>query len=104
VFSGKEESYLCVQALKHKGTKAMRKRTYGYTILDLSTRRDEWSASGPSRFTPSETARSTNWTGGWVVPEPVWTLWSRDQYLTSTGNRTESPLEMDVDFQFATKG
>jgi hypothetical protein len=30
----------------------------------------------------------TYWTGGWVAPQPVWTLWSREKSLTPSGNRT----------------
>jgi hypothetical protein len=29
---------------------------------------DEWSASGPGRFTPDERAPGTYWIGGWVGP------------------------------------
>jgi hypothetical protein len=31
----------------------------------------EWSASRPCRFTPTERAPGTHWTGGWVVPRAV---------------------------------
>jgi hypothetical protein len=31
----------------------------------------EWSASGPSRFTPGERVHSTHWIGGWVGPRAV---------------------------------
>jgi hypothetical protein len=37
------------------------------------------SASRPDRLTPGERAPGTHWIGGWVGPEPVWTLWRRDK-------------------------
>jgi hypothetical protein len=30
----------------------------------------------------------THWIGGWVGPEPVWKLWSREKSLAPTGNWT----------------
>jgi hypothetical protein len=40
-------------------------------ILNLGTRRGEWSASRPVRFTPRERAPSTHWIGDWVGPRAV---------------------------------
>jgi hypothetical protein len=37
-------------------------------FFDLGTRRGEWSASRPGRFTPRERAPVTHWIGGWVGP------------------------------------
>jgi hypothetical protein len=31
----------------------------------------EWSASGPSRFTPRERAPGTHWIGGWLGPRAI---------------------------------
>jgi hypothetical protein len=30
----------------------------------------------------------THWLGGWREAEPVWTLWSREKSLATTGNQT----------------
>jgi hypothetical protein len=46
-------------------------------VLDGSV----WSASRPGRFTPREGAPDTHCIGGWEVPELVWTLWRREQFL-----------------------
>jgi hypothetical protein len=51
---------------------------YCSTILGFSTSWGEWSASLPGRFIPEKRATSTHWIGGWVSPQPVWTLWSRE--------------------------
>jgi hypothetical protein len=48
----------------------------------------DWSASRPSRFTPGEIAPGTHWLRGWVAPEPVWTLWSREKSVFPAENRT----------------
>jgi hypothetical protein len=32
---------------------------------------DEWSASRPGRFTPTERATGTHWMGGWVGPRAL---------------------------------
>jgi hypothetical protein len=42
----------------------------------------EWSASRLGRFTPGERATGTNWIGGWVDSEPVWTTWRRENTLS----------------------
>jgi hypothetical protein len=39
----------------------------------------EWSASRPGRFTPREIVTSAHWIWGWWAPEPVWTLWRREE-------------------------
>jgi hypothetical protein len=36
-------------------------------------------------FLPGERAPSTQWTGGWWAPEPVWMLWSRGESAVSAG-------------------
>jgi hypothetical protein len=33
-----------------------------------------WSVLCPGRYTQGEGASGNHWTGGWVGPEPVWTL------------------------------
>jgi hypothetical protein len=50
----------------------------------------EWSASRLNRFTLVETASGIHWVGSWFDPEPVWTLWSRENSLApppAAGNR-----------------
>jgi hypothetical protein len=38
----------------------------------------ELSVSRPCRFTPRERSPGTHWIVGWMGPEPVWTLWRRE--------------------------
>jgi hypothetical protein len=46
------------------------------------------SASRPSRLTPTEGSLvPIEFNAGWA-PEPIRTLWSREKYLTLTGNRS----------------
>jgi hypothetical protein len=57
---------------------------FGSTILNLGTRRDEWSASSPSPITVGELAPNTHRQEvGWA-PAPVWTLWRREKYPSRT--------------------
>jgi hypothetical protein len=37
-------------------------------FLTSTLTEDEWSASGPGRFTPGERAPGAHWIGGWVGP------------------------------------
>jgi hypothetical protein len=62
----------------------------GIAPLFLNSELDgsEWSVSRPCRFTPGKRVPGTHWTGGWVAPEPVWTLCSRDKSVTTAGNRS----------------
>jgi hypothetical protein len=52
--------------------------TGGITPQFLTSALDggEWLALRPGRFNPGERVPGTHGTGGWWVPEPVWTLWS----------------------------
>jgi hypothetical protein len=43
----------------------------------------EWLASDSSSFTTD-----THWMGGWVDPDLVSTLWSREKFLVPAWNRT----------------
>jgi hypothetical protein len=51
----------------------------------------EWSASCPGRFTPSETAPSTHWIGGWVGHRAVLDAVVKREISTPTGNGTLEP-------------
>jgi hypothetical protein len=42
----------------------------------------DWSTSRAGSFTTGERARGTHCIGGWVYPEPVWTLWNREKSLS----------------------
>jgi hypothetical protein len=33
----------------------------------------------------------THWIGVWVAPEPVWTIWTRQQFFDLTGTRSLTP-------------
>jgi hypothetical protein len=48
---------------------------------------DEWSTSLTGRFSPKERDPGTHWIVGWVGPEPVWMLWSREKSFFPTRNR-----------------
>jgi hypothetical protein len=49
-----------------------------HILLTSAVAAGESSASRPARFTPGERAPGTDWRGiGWT-PEPVWTLWRRE--------------------------
>jgi len=41
-------------------------RVEHHAFLTSALNGDEWSASGPGRFTPGERTPSTHWMGGWV--------------------------------------
>jgi hypothetical protein len=41
---------------------------YIHVFLNSALVGGEWSASGPGRFTPGETAPGTHWKGGWAGP------------------------------------
>jgi hypothetical protein len=42
----------------------------------------------PALLHPGERTHVTHWIGGWVGPEPNWTLQGRETFLTTAGNRT----------------
>ena len=48
-------------------------------LLNHGNRWGEYWASHPCRFSPGE--------GGWI-PQPMWTFWRRDKFLTPAGIRT----------------
>jgi hypothetical protein len=40
------------------------------------------------RFTPGERTPGTDWKGGWLAPEPVWTQRLEEKSSASVGDRT----------------
>jgi hypothetical protein len=56
----------------------------------------ESSVSGPGRFLPRDTARSTHWYETGRSPEPVWTMW-RENVLPLPGNEPRSFSQIFVD-------
>jgi hypothetical protein len=59
-------------------------KTYGgvdvyiHVFLTSAPFGGEWSASRTGLFNPGERLPGTHWIGGWMAPEPVWTLWERE--------------------------
>jgi hypothetical protein len=58
--------------------------THSTSALD----RVEWSASHPGRFTLTESAPGTHWTGGWVDPRTYLDTVSKEKFSAPTGIRT----------------
>lgn len=54
-------------------------------FLTLALDGREWSVSCPGCFTSGARAPGTHRIGGWVDPEPIWTLWIRDSSLALLG-------------------
>jgi hypothetical protein len=54
-------------------------------FLTLALDGGEWSVSRPGRFTPGERAPNAHWVRDWVGSEPVWTLRSRENFLSLPG-------------------
>lgn len=48
--------------------KAYREVELQFLSLSSPLDRKEWSASGPNRFRPKESALGAHWIGGWVCP------------------------------------
>jgi hypothetical protein len=46
-----------------------------HIFLTSALVRGEWSATRSGRFT-----LGTHWRGGWVVPEPLWTMWRKENF------------------------
>jgi hypothetical protein len=79
-------------------------RRIGGTEVKLQTSAsdgDEWSASRPGRFTPRERAPGTDWIGGWVDPEPVWTRWWRENSQPLPG--LEPPIIQPIAQSYTTE-
>jgi hypothetical protein len=56
----------------------------------------DWSDSRTGRFNPGEGVPvPIGYEAGWDL-EPVWTLWRRDKYLASPGNRAPDVLSVAV--------
>jgi hypothetical protein len=79
----------CAELIKHYTMK-----TYVGVDVFVDTRFLDLAASWnshlhlPAAVPPvKESPVLIEWTA-WCTPEPVWTLWSRDKYLASAGNRT----------------
>jgi hypothetical protein len=83
---GKRYSCRCAQLIKHYAMKV-----YGgvdvsiHIFLTSALVGGEWSASRPSRFTPTppgETAPSTHWIGGWLDPRASLDDLEKRKFLT----------------------
>jgi hypothetical protein len=61
---------------------------YGSSILDLVSRWRWVFGFTPRQLYPRERYTCTHCVGGWWVPQPVWTLCSREKSLAPAGNRT----------------
>jgi hypothetical protein len=63
------------------------------SFLMYALNEGKWSVSYPGRFTSGENAYGTHCTGGrggGGVPQAVWTLLGKYEFLASAGNSTES--------------
>lgn len=58
---------------------------WSYMFLTLALDGREWSVSCPGCFTSGARAPDTHRIGGWMDPEPIWTLWIRDSSLGLLG-------------------
>jgi hypothetical protein len=67
-------------------------------ILPSALDRGEWSASRPGRFTPGESAPSTNWFGGWVGPTAGLDVTGKRKILPLPGiePRSSSPQPVTI--------
>jgi hypothetical protein len=63
---------------------------YIHIFLTLALERGGWLVSRPGRFTlGKEPPVPIGQEAGWA-PEPVWTLWRRENSISLAGNRTPS--------------
>jgi hypothetical protein len=82
-----QETCLCAQLIKHitiKGYGGVNE--YIHVFLTSAIFGDEWSASGPGRFTSGERAPGTDCIGGWVDPRAGLDEVEKRKFLTLLGH------------------
>jgi hypothetical protein len=75
--------------MKHQPYRCMRSGGTAPPFLTSAVEEDEWSASRPSPLLP-RTITDTNWMEDWLVPEPVWTLCSKENSPDPAENQSQT--------------